>query len=71
MAGTSQRYDRIGHGYAELRREDPRIATRIRVALGDAKSVVNVGAGAGSYEPAVPLLVAVEPSQVMVSQRAA
>ncbi len=68
---TGQRYDRIGHGYSELRREDPRIAARIRVALGGAKSVVNVGAGAGSYEPTVPLVVAVEPSQVMVSQRAA
>ncbi len=68
---TGQHYDRIGHGYSELRREDPRIAARIRVALGGAKSVVNVGAGAGSYEPTAPLLVAVEPSQVMVSQRAA
>ncbi len=68
---TGQRYDRIGHGYSELRREDPRIAARIRVALGGARSVVNVGAGAGSYEPTAPLVVAVEPSQVMVSQRAA
>ena len=68
---TGQRYDRIGHGYSELRREDPRIAARIRLALGGAKSVVNVGAGAGSYEPTAPLVVAVEPSQVMVSQRAA
>ncbi len=66
-----QRYDRIGHGYSELRREDPRIAARIRLALGGAKSVVNVGAGAGSYEPTAPLVVAVEPSQVMVAQRAA
>ncbi len=69
--GTGQRYDRIGHGYSELRREDPRLAARIRVALGGAKSVINVGAGAGSYEPTAPLVVAVEPSQVMVSQRAA
>ena len=68
---TGQLYDRIGHGYSDLRREDPRIAARIRLALGDAKSVINVGAGAGSYEPAAPLVVAVEPSQVMVSQRAA
>ena len=68
---TGQRYDRIGHGYSELRREDPRLAARIRVALGGAKSVINVGAGAGSYEPTAPLVVAVEPSQVMVSQRAA
>ncbi len=68
---TGQRYDRIGHGYSELRREDPRIAARIRIALGGSKSVVNVGAGAGSYEPTVPLVVAVEPSRIMVSQRAA
>ena len=68
---TGQRYDRIGHGYSELRREDPRLAARIRLALGDARSVVNVGAGAGSYEPTAPRVVAVEPSQVMVSQRAA
>ena len=68
---TGQRYDRIGHGYARHRREDPRIAARIRAALGGAESVVNVGSGAGSYEPAAPLVLAVEPSQVMVSQRAA
>ncbi len=68
---TGQRYDRIGHGYSELRREDPRIAARVHLALGDARSVVNVGAGAGSYEPAAPLVIAVEPSQVMVSQRTA
>lgn len=68
---TGRRYDRIGHGYSELRREDPRIAERIRLALGGAKSVVNVGAGAGSYESTAPLVVALEPSQVMVSQRAA
>ncbi len=66
---TVQRYDSIGHGYSELRREDPRLAARIRLALGGARSVVNVGAGAGSYEPTAPRVVAVEPSQVMVSQR--
>jgi SAM-dependent methyltransferase len=68
--GTGQRYQRIGYGYAELRREDPRLAARVLHALGGAKSVVNVGAGAGSYEPTTPRVVAVEPSQVMVSQRA-
>ncbi len=68
---TGQRYDHIGHGYSELRREDPRLAARIRLALGGAKSVANVGAGAGSYEPTAPLVVAVEPSRVMVSQRPA
>ena len=44
-------YDRIGTGYADTRRADPRIAARIEAALGDARSVVNIGAGAGSYEP--------------------
>jgi SAM-dependent methyltransferase len=62
-------YDSLGHGYGELRREDPRIAARVRRALGDARSVVNVGAGAGSYEPRDRRLVAVEPSLVMIRQR--
>lgn len=61
-------YDRNGVGYADLRVPDPRIAGRIHHALGDARTVVNVGAGAGAYEP--PLrVVAVEPSTVMLSQR--
>lgn len=63
-------YDTIGRGYAAHRRPDPRIAARIHAALGDAASVVNVGAGAGSYEPADRRVVAVEPSGVMVRQRA-
>jgi SAM-dependent methyltransferase len=63
-------YDTIGHGYRRLRREDPRIAERICEALGDSASVVNVGAGAGSYEPHDRDVVAVEPSLVMVRQRA-
>lgn len=65
------RYDRIGHGYAERRREDPAIAAAIRRALGDARTVVNVGAGAGSYEPADRHVIAVEPSAVMAAQRPA
>jgi SAM-dependent methyltransferase len=52
-----------------MRQEDPRLAARIRAALGDARSVVNVGAGAGSYEPADIDVVAVEPSAVMRAQR--
>ena len=52
-------YDQLGRGYAERRRPDPRIATRIDRALGDARTVVNVGAGAGSYEPANRTVVAV------------
>lgn len=63
-------YDSIGHGYRRLRHEDPRIAERIREALGDSASVVNVGAGAGSYEPHDREVVAVEPSLVMIRQRA-
>ncbi|HEU4557150.1 MAG TPA: methyltransferase domain-containing protein [Longimicrobium sp.] len=64
-------YDIIGRGYAAYRRPDPRIAARIHAALGDAASVVNVGAGAGSYEPADRRVAAVEPSEVMVRQRRA
>jgi SAM-dependent methyltransferase len=62
-------YDRIGRGYAKVRRPDPRIAERVGRALGDAQSVVNVGAGTGSYEPVDREVVAVEPSEVMISQR--
>lgn len=64
-------YDTIGRGYAAYRRPDPRIAAAIDAALGDAKSVVNVGAGAGSYEPAGRDVIAVEPSEVMIRQRPA
>ena len=66
---TSAVYDRIGLGYAERRRPDPRIAARIEAALGDATTVVNVGAGTGSYEPADRRVVAVEPSIEMIRQR--
>jgi SAM-dependent methyltransferase len=52
-----------------VRREDPRLAARIRAALGDAHTVVNVGAGAGSYEPGDLEVTAVEPSAVMRAQR--
>ena len=62
-------YDTIGRGYARGRRPDPRIAARLTAALGDAPSVLNVGAGAGSYEPAGRRVVAVEPSAVMIAQR--
>ncbi len=63
------RYDAIGHGYARTRREDPRLRERIHAALGDARTVVNVGAGAGSYEPRDRHVIAVEPSDVMAAQR--
>lgn len=62
-------YDEIGSGYARHRRPDPRIAARLDGALGDARSVVNVGAGAGSYEPNDRSVVAVEPSAKMIEQR--
>jgi SAM-dependent methyltransferase len=62
-------YDRIGVGYSAWRRPDPRIAARITDALGPARTIVNVGAGAGSYEPADRAVVAVEPSAEMVRQR--
>jgi len=62
-------YDSTGHGYASVRRPDPRIAAAIDAALGDARTVVNVGAGAGSYEPVGRQVLAVEPSAVMRAQR--
>jgi ubiquinone/menaquinone biosynthesis C-methylase UbiE len=65
----SPRYDEIGHGYARTRREDPRFRERIQAALGDARTVVNVGAGTGSYEPRDRNVIAVEPSDVMAAQR--
>lgn len=64
-------YDRIGAGYRAHRRPDPRIAAALDAALGDARTVVNVGAGAGSYEPAHRAVLAVEPSRVMCAQRTA
>ena len=62
-------YDRIGRGYSPIRQADPRFAAAIRRSLGDARSVVNVGAGAGSYEPPDLDVTAVEPSPVMIAQR--
>jgi SAM-dependent methyltransferase len=62
-------YDTIGLTYTVTRRTEPRIAEQIWVALGGAETVVNVGAGTGSYEPADRRVVAVEPSAVMRSQR--
>jgi SAM-dependent methyltransferase len=62
-------YDRIGRGYATTRRPDPRMAAAIAAALGDARTLVNVGARAGAYEPTDRAVVAVEPSRTMVAQR--
>lgn len=62
-------YDAGGTGYAQQRRADPRIAALVHDALGDARTVLNVGAGAGSYEPADREVTAVEPSAAMRAQR--
>ena len=64
-------YDEIGRNYASLRRPDPRIAAQIHAALGDAETVLNVGAGAGSYEPTDRQVTALEPSGEMIRQRPA
>jgi SAM-dependent methyltransferase len=63
------KYDLIGRSYARTRGTDPRIAAAIWDALGDACTVVNVGAGTGSYEPPDRDVTAVEPSAVMIAQR--
>jgi SAM-dependent methyltransferase len=62
-------YDRIGLSYSQVRRADPRFEAALWGALGDARSVLNVGAGAGSYEPTDRTVLAVEPSPVMIAQR--
>ncbi|MDI1460659.1 class I SAM-dependent methyltransferase [Catellatospora sp. KI3] len=62
-------YRTLGPGYAGRRRPDPRVAAIIDEALGEARSVVNVGAGTGSYEPTDRRVLAVEPSPVMIAQR--
>ncbi len=64
-------YDRIGLSYSEVRRADPRFEAAIRRALNDAKRVLNIGAGAGSYEPSDHEIIAIEPSPVMIAQRPA
>jgi SAM-dependent methyltransferase len=66
---THALYDRIGPRYSLYRRPDARIAAAIRDALGASSSVVNIGAGSGSYEPADRFVAAVEPSAEMIRQR--
>ena len=68
---SSQLYDSIGAAYAVTRRTEPRIAAQVWAALGDARTVLNVGAGAGSYEPSGRDVTAVEPSALMRAQRPA
>jgi len=70
MKSTPATYQVIGEGYAGRRVPDPRIAARIRSALGTARRICNVGAGAGSYEPGDREVIAVEPSPAMIAQRA-
>jgi SAM-dependent methyltransferase len=64
-------YDTIGVDYAQLRKPDPRIGAYIDAALGVADTVLNVGAGTGSYEPAGRCVTALEPSAEMIGQRTA
>ena len=64
-----ERYDEIGRSYTATRGADPRIEAAIHAALGDARSVLNVGAGAGAYEPQDREVAAVEPSAAMRAQR--
>jgi SAM-dependent methyltransferase len=66
---TARGYDEIGPGYSAMRRADPRLHRAILEALGGARSVANVGAGAGSYEPTDREVIAVEPSPAMIAQR--
>jgi SAM-dependent methyltransferase len=66
---SAQLYDTIGSEYTATRRTEPRIAAQIWAALGDARTVVNVGAGTGSYEPPGRDVTAVEPSALMRAQR--
>lgn len=68
-SGAAPDYDRIGLGYSGIRSTDPVLAARIWTALGDARTVLNVGAGTGSYEPSDRWVLAVEPSSVMIAQR--
>jgi SAM-dependent methyltransferase len=68
---SAQLYDTIGATYTVTRRTEPRIAARIWAAFGDARTVLNVGAGTGSYEPPGRDVTAVEPSAVMRAQRPA
>lgn len=68
---STQLYDTIGATYTATRRTEPRIAAQVWAALGDARTVLNVGAGTGSYEPADRDVTAVEPSALMRAQRPA
>ncbi|HAA12080.1 MAG TPA: SAM-dependent methyltransferase [Cytophagales bacterium] len=62
-------YDEIGKAYVATRRTDPRIADQLHAELAGATKIINIGAGAGSYEPEGIDLIAVEPSTKMIAQR--
>jgi SAM-dependent methyltransferase len=68
-AGGDADYERIGRGYARYRQPEPAFAAIIHSALGNSRSILNVGAGAGSYEPSDRLVTAVEPSASMRAER--
>ena len=67
---ATQAYDTIGVGYIRRRQTDPHWMAAIEAALGDARTVLNIGAGTGSYEPRARLVMAIEPSIEMIRQRA-
>ena len=71
VRSSARLYDTIGATYTVTRRTEPRIAAQVWAALGDAGTVLNVGAGTGSYEPSDRDVTAVEPSAVMRAQRPA
>jgi SAM-dependent methyltransferase len=66
---ASANYDIVGQHYSNLRQPDPRIAKLIHAKLRDTASIVNIGAGTGSYEPSDKLVAAVDPSETMIAQR--
>lgn len=69
MATSDPIYDEIGLGYRAVRQEDPRVRDQLWAALADASPLLNLGAGAGSYEPRGRAVIAVEPSWTMIRQR--
>jgi ubiquinone/menaquinone biosynthesis C-methylase UbiE len=64
-------YEQGGAVYDQFRQTDPHIAAMVHRSLGSARTVLNVGAGAGSYEPDDRMVVAVEPSRSMRAKRPA
>lgn len=62
-------YDELGRTYSATRQQDPRVAAQVWAAIGAGRTLLNVGAGTGSYEPTDRMVVALEPSQSMISQR--